>query len=196
MCEKVELMDELSQEEFFKYEKMWAVRGYRARSPGERSLGEFLQMADMPTASTILDFGVGCGRPAYALQQKGFRVTGIDLTQTCLDPDILYKLNFVKASLWELPSDLTGDYGYCTDVMEHIPPEKVDAVLAEQVRTCKVGCFYQIATFHDSFGRKINEILHLTIENADWWEDKLKAHWPNVERGTSERRSPRFWCYK
>jgi len=188
-------MDALSQEEFEKYRKMWAVHGYRQRSPGERSLGEFLLTADMPKHSTILDFGVGCGRPAFALQEKGYRVTGIDLTETCLDSHILYKLNFVKASLWDLPSDLTGDYGYCTDVMEHIPPEKVDAVLSEQVRTCKVGCFYQIATFQDTFGRKIKETLHLTVENADWWEAKLKEHWPNVERGTGDR-SPRFWCYK
>ena len=191
-------MDELSLIEKNKYERMWAVSGYRARSPGERCLGEFLLAANPPAGATILDLGVGCGRAAARLQAKGYKITGVDLTDTCLDKEVRETFNFVQASLWDLPPNLNGDYGYCTDVMEHIPPEKVDDVIREQIRVCNIGCFYQIATFEDSFGRRIGDVLHLTIKPTNWWHDRLIQLWPHVELVADTRagKAPQFWCRK
>lgn len=171
----------LREQERDKYEKMWGFEQYRKNSPGERLVDDAIARMKMK-GGTVLDFGCGTGRAAQAFADKGFTVAGIDIADNCLDEGIEIPL-FVQC-LWE-PFGLSGDYGFCTDVMEHIPPEKVDAVL--QNIACSVDrCYFQIATFHDGMGKLIGDTLHLTVKSAPWWRDKLAEHFHFV---TIERRN-------
>ena len=181
-------MDELSLREQDKYRRMWAVEGYRKCSPGENVLDNFTSFTR--SGVSIGDFGVGCGRAAQALKDKGFHVVGVDITCECLDPGI--DIDFIEASLWDLPEDLNVDIGLCTDVMEHIPPEKVMDVFNNIFMCCEIGCYFQIATFKDGFGSRIGETLHLTVQPWVWWQERLEKVWPQVivlEKG----RNARFW---
>jgi hypothetical protein len=89
---------------------------------------------------------------------------------------------FLKANLWRLPA-VQGDYGICCDVMEHIPPEKVDDVLKEiSLAVWRGPVFFSISSDHDGFGREIGETLHISLYPPDWWEEKLKEFWSTVRR--------------
>lgn len=171
-------MDGLAERERQKYERMWDVKAYRNYAPGEALAQQaFTEMA-MRKGDKLIDFGCGTGRPATQFQLLGVAVTGIDHVNNCLDADV--NINFLRCCLWDLPPDLLADYGYCTDVMEHIPPEKVDAVLSEIKRVVRNRVFFQIATFPDGMGKRIGETLHLSVHGPEWWKAKLSEHWGSV----------------
>lgn len=171
-------MDNLADRERNKYERMWDVKAYRNHSPGESLAQKAFTEMGMRINDKLIDFGCGTGRPAAQFQRLGAAVTGIDHATNCLDPDV--NINFLKCCLWDLPPDLAAMYGYCTDVMEHIPPEKVDAVLSEIRRVVRNKVFFQIATFPDGMGKRIGETLHLSVHGPEWWKAKLSEHWGSV----------------
>lgn len=168
----------LVKREQAKYEKVWKDARYRQSSPGERTILRAMGMG-MKKGDSLIDFGCGCGRPLKAFQQLGLDVLGLDLAENCLDRDL--DLPFRHTCLWNLPP-LKADWGYCTDVMEHIPEEKVDDVLEGIRKSTTKGAFFQIAMRPDSSGMLIiGEQLHLTVKGVDWWKAKLKKHWQEVE---------------
>lgn len=171
-------MDDITERERNKYERMWDVAAYRKYAPGEAIAARAFRELDMKPGDTLADFGCGTGRPAAAMQRMGATVVGIDHAANCLDPNV--NINFLKCNLWDLPPDLTADYGFCTDVMEHIPTEKVNEVLAGIRRVVQRKVFFQIATFEDGMGKHIGETLHLTVKGPDWWRDTLSSHWQVV----------------
>ena len=137
----------------------------------------------MTTYDTVIDFGCGTGRAAKKFEEQDFPVVGVDFVRAALETEIA----FVEACLWDMPS-FKADWGFCTDVMEHIPPEKVPDVLEQIHARTKKGCFFQIALTKDSFGDRIGERLHLTVQSLDWWTDELSKHWGHVkatQRGTT-----------
>ena len=160
-----------------KYEKIWEFPKYRAHSPGEQLVKDAINIG-MEPGQSVCDFGCGTGRAARLFIVAGFNVLGVDIADNCLDDDV--SLIFMQACLWELP-EFSVDWGFCTDVMEHIPPTKVEGVLTGIKLNTSRGVFFQIYTAPDHFGSKINDILHLTIEPKEWWEEKLSYYWPDVE---------------
>jgi hypothetical protein len=106
--------------------------------------------------ATALDYGCGEGKLSEGL--KPFRVSGYD-------PGIPEKSKLPK------PCDLI----ICTDVLEHIEPEKIDAVIDHIYRLCGMQAYFVIAL------RPANAILpdgrnaHLIVRNADWWIAKIRA---------------------
>lgn len=157
-----------------KYCDMWSFGEYRAFAPGEGYVDRALPYI----RGKVIDFGCGTGRPAQKLKDKGLDVLAIDHAHNCLDEDI--DVDFMIANLWDLPV-VKGDFGFCTDVMEHIPPEKVDDVLSG-ISRCVDEAFFAIHTDHDAMGELIGEPLHLTVHDADWWSAKMHEHFNQVDR--------------
>jgi ubiquinone/menaquinone biosynthesis C-methylase UbiE len=171
-------MNDLAERERNKYERMWDVTAYRNHAPGEALATRAFNEMGMHKGDKIIDFGCGTGRPAAQFQRMGAAVIGADHAANCLDPNM--NITFLQCCLWDMPPDLLSDYGYCTDVMEHIPPEKVDAVLSEIKRIVRNKVFFQIATFPDGMGKRIGETLHLSVHGPEWWKAKLSEHWGSV----------------
>lgn len=170
-----------------KYEKMWTeVPNYRTNSPGEKLVNRFLELAQWEKGDELIDCGSGTGRAAKRLSDAGFDVTMLDITETATDPDI--KLPFIQDCLWSMDAGLHFDWVYCTDVLEHIPTEHVDAVLDNLACMTGYGAFMQIALFPDGFGARIGQTLHLTVKPAEWWADKIGRLWDiklwGVEQGS------------
>jgi hypothetical protein len=171
-----------------KYEKMWKHEQYRAVAPGEGIAPLFLQQAKPKPGSTVIDFGAGTGRGALMMAIMGdVRVEMLDFASNCLDPDVRdmlvtqsHALRFTQHDLTK-PSPITAQYGYCTDVMEHIPTEDVDRVLVNILQAAQ-HVFFQISCEDDVCGALIGQPLHLTVQPYAWWLEKLQkfdcvVHW-------------------
>jgi len=82
-------------------------------------------------------------------------------------------LTFIKADL-EKPLPVAAEFGFCSDTMEHIPPDKVDVVLDNILKAAQ-RCWFTIALFDDACGEMIGETLHLSVHPKKWWLGKFHA---------------------
>lgn len=171
-----------------KYEKMWDIDDYRNVSPGEQLAQLFLSQAKLLPDSHVIDFGCGTGRGALMIALFGKAVvTMLDFAENALDEDVKnatitqpHRISFIQHDLNQ-PSPVLASYGYCTDVMEHLPPEEVDVVL-KNILNAASHVFFNISTVPDHMGERIGEPLHLTVESYEWWTKKLQEsgaaiHW-------------------
>lgn len=165
-----------------KYEKMWDDPLYRKVSPGEESAQTFLQQAHPLKDSTCIDFGCGTGRGGLMISLFGnMIVTLLDFAENALDEEVRnatvtqpHRISWLQADLnKDIP--IAAAYGYCADVMEHIPPSEVDPVLDNILRAAN-HVFFQISCVDDVMGARIGESLHLSVHPYAWWLKKLKQH--------------------
>lgn len=147
-----------------KYQLMWSLPAYRIASPGEQLVDKFIDI--VKPKDNIIDFGCGTGRAAVRLAEKGYSMILMDFTDNCRDEEA-QKLPFVQ---WDLtkPIPIHAHYGFCTDVMEHIPPNDVETVI-KNIMDSSSHVFFQISTVVDAMGSLIGKPLHLTIKPHNWW---------------------------
>lgn len=163
-----------------KYTKMWKVDDYRKVSPGELAGNTFLSVVKPEPESKVIDFGCGTGRGSFYLAfMGGMQATMLDFAPNCLDPEVKLamqhhegKFEFIEHDLMDEPP-VFAPYGYCTDVMEHIPTEDVDRVLLNILGAAR-KVFFRISTTPDVMGPKyLNQPLHLTVKDYAWWIAKF-----------------------
>lgn len=170
----------VAEQERDKYAKMWQRPEYRGNSPGLRHAAAFLARVEKPAEKTIIDLGCGTGRAARYFADYFKRVYGLDIC-AALDEGTGERIHFIQACLWEpFPSwmyEMKFDWFYCTDVMEHIPPEYVGSTLDAIVDLNCAGGFFSIAHHEDDCGKLIGSKLHLTVESPEWWREKIEQRW-------------------
>lgn len=170
----------VEQREEDKYVEMWKQPDYRNMSPADDSITEIIDELGITPGVSVIDFGCGTGRATKKLQNHGCNVVGVDIATNARETEI----PFVKAFLWDLPAYLSGDYGICCDVMEHIPPEKVGDVIRNIARCIEKKVYFRIDFFQDEMGAIIGQPLHLTVRPPVWWNAQLHAHFKRViEKG-------------
>lgn len=186
--------------EALKYGKLWEnpeggdeANAYRKFAPGEDLATIFMGVAKPKPGSDIVDFGCGTGRGGLMLAVLGLRVTLVDFVRNSLDTDVrdalatqAHVLRFVKHDL-ETKLPFVAEYGFCTDVMEHIPPDKVIQVLMNVLMGAQ-HVFFSIATEPDVCGKMIGETLHLTVQPYEWWLEHFQKlgciiHWTKKTDG-------------
>jgi 2-polyprenyl-3-methyl-5-hydroxy-6-metoxy-1,4-benzoquinol methylase len=155
--EVAKLVPELNwTEEQKKYVKCWQVDDYRKVAPGEGLVDLFMETAVPRAHTTVVDWGCGTGRASRKLYDAGLDVTMVDFAFNCLDDDIAElakgndRLRFIEHDLNKRIS-LPSEYGFCTDVMEHIPEDEIDAVL-DTILDNSRHVFFQISTKNDVMG--------------------------------------------
>ena len=152
-----------------KYKRMWQFDTYREVAPGEFAVDAFLEVAKPD--GLILDLGCGTGRAGLRLAEKGHEVLLIDFADNCRDDEAL-GLPFLE---WDLTRELPprAPYGFCTDVMEHIPPDDCGAVLDNIFQAAK-RVFFRVDTEDDECGALIGATLHLNVKPHGWWRDEME----------------------
>lgn len=159
-------VDQLSERD--KYRLMWQLDLYRATSPGEAVVDEFLRIAEPD--GLVIDFGCGTGRAGLKIAQAGLPVFLIDFADNARD--------FAAQGLPFLCHDLTrpvpvsGATGLCTDVMEHIPGEDIDRVLTN-IFAATPRVFFSIGTTPDCCGLLIGATLHVSVLPHEVWAERL-----------------------
>jgi SAM-dependent methyltransferase len=168
----------LSEQE--KYQLMWQFDSYRVESPGERQAESYLDR--VKPDGMIIDFGCGTGRAGLIFKEAGHDVLLMDFASNCRDEEAM-ALPFLE---WDLtnPIPSRANYGYCTDVMEHIPPDDVKTVL-KNIMEAAGGVFFQISTIDDALGDFIDTPLHLSVYPHDEWMELLSevgtVEWSNEQ---------------
>lgn len=147
-----------------KYSAMWKLPQYRMHSPGEETAFDFVRIAKPQRGQTVADLGCGTGRGGRAVKRLcGCDVVYVDFVEHCKDegrPDHV-------CDLADTPKDL-ADFAYCTDVLEHIPPERlVDTI--NGIMGSAPNVFFQISTVQDSCGDLICQTLHMNVCPSEVW---------------------------
>jgi len=166
---------DLSERE--KYQLMWQYDLYREVSPGESLAEAFLHI--VKPEGLIIDFGCGTGRASVKFAEAGHSVMLIDFADNCRDEEAL-SLPFIQWDLTKRGISVESVYGYCTDVMEHLPTKDVGAVI-DNIMSVSEKVFFQISTVNDHFGTAIESHLHLTVKPHDWWLGRFEIRGLKVE---------------
>ncbi len=178
-----EARDSAQESERSKYRTIWTHEQYRHFSPGLRAMQKFqvVERFRSVEVKTVLDAGCGSGKlMRYLIENCGneFDVKGFDIADNCLDDFFKGReKDFLRVGcLWE-PRDFKKNFDavVCVDVLEHIPVEKVPAVLQNLRRSAAKFCYLGIALSEDHFGPVLlGEPLHLTVKPSHWWLDRIR----------------------
>lgn len=150
-------------------------RSGRFGGSGFKHVAAVRDFADQLGAKSILDYGCGRGTLADALQDRDVRQYDPAIPEHAAMPE---------------PADLV----VCTDTLEHVEPECLDAVLAHLVSLSRLGLYLSIATRLD--GKKTlpdGRNPHLLVRSADWWIDRMEALM-NVECGIGDGKNVKMYC--
>jgi SAM-dependent methyltransferase len=148
-----------------KYELMWGQPEYRYVSPGESVAHTFVKVCR--PEGMVIDFGCGTGRGGLAIEKlTECKVMLVEFTSNSRDPQA-ERLPFVQQDLAGT-LDVKGDFGFCTDVLEHIPPYQIDAVI-HNILSATPKAFFQISLVDDHLGSLIGKSLHLSVHPYKWW---------------------------
>jgi SAM-dependent methyltransferase len=170
----------ISARERHKYVRMWELSDYRQNHDCAAQAGRFIELAEIAPGASVLDVGCGPGYAARVFLAHRLRVIAVDIADNAPDPEIRPDIDFVCGSIWELSHLPAADYGFCTDVMEHIPPNKITHTLSTIRRLTRRLAFFDISLRKDGFGQRIGETLHLTVRPLEWWTAQLSQHWDAV----------------
>lgn len=159
-----------------KYSEIWSLQEYRnAHSPGLENVERFMSWLRPKSGAgifggSIIDIGCGQGQSVLEFQARGLTAWGLDITSTALDPTI-DRARFIETPLWDpnWPKQGPWNFGFCCDVLEHIPPEYAMLTVDRILDACGIA-WLQIANGPDNFGPKLlGESLHLTVQPFKWW---------------------------
>ena len=142
-------------------------RGYGGR--GDKWAETVVALVQELGASSVLDYGCGQGSLKRAIRPMldGCRVDEYD-------PGIPEKA--------ALPS--FAELVVCTDVLEHIEPERLDAVLAHLRGLARLAVFAVISLKESNKVLADGRNAHVIIRPATWWHKRLEG------AGFTIRRAP------
>lgn len=164
-------MDALARRQQMVYEQVWQVPEYRKVCHGLNLWRNHRELFP-ETFRSALDLGCGLGYLVKELNEAGIDCRGVDIAHNAIHPDVWmewgHKIHL--QNLWDLNLyDWQFDVGICADVMEHIPEDRVPAVLERMAAYCELVVFKISAIA----SQVMNYDLHPTRKSAKWWMDKL-----------------------
>lgn len=170
--------DSAAEQEAAKYAEVWtSIDKYKDHSPGLENVERFMRVVEPEKGSELIDIGCGAGVAGLEFKKLGLDVWYLDITDAGLEPEV-DRGRFIQGPLWsEWRQNKQGrgwKYGFCCDVMEHIPPEYTMLVIDRILAACRT-VWFQIALVPDGFGEMIGQPLHLTVRPYVWWLDRIAS---------------------
>jgi len=170
-------VNDVLRPEIDKYQEIWGHEAYHRYSPGQENVKRFMEVVHPSSLSRVIDLGCGAGlagielRDEFHMMVHWLDIVGHDELNEKVD-----KRRFIKSALWQdWPSPARiFDWGFCCDVLEHVPTEYTMLSIANILRGC-LHAWLQIAFVPDSMGQLINKPLHLTVQPFTWWRDRIAS---------------------
>ena len=124
----------------------------------------------------IIDAGCGRGNVLRHLSENGCSAFGVEISKKCFE-QYLQNQPAANADIvsW-CKAGHTYDGCVCTDVLEHIPPDQLDATLVS-LRRLSPSLFAGIAntsSVHSGYE------LHVIREGISWWVRHLARHYSRL----------------
>lgn len=190
------ILEFLADQERKKYRMIWDYPEYRVNSPAVIALPSVWHFYERHKNGTFVDFGCGTGRALkFVVNTNRFRCLGVDTATNCLDPDVVGRVPLLVSDLalipWAgfgpitsaLPKSDFINAGMCVDVLEHLAPAVLDDALTAIANWAGDLCYFRIANFEETHGPAAGGAqLHQIFQDADWWSEKLEAHFNCVRR--------------
>ena len=165
-----------------KYEQIYSMGLWKDElEPGMQLIDFFLSYVG--PFKSITDFGCGSGEAGLVFHGLGYHVNLVDITDNCLRKSVKMVLGqrFISCPLHEVPASLPlSDWGYCTDVMEHIPEQLVRPSL-QALWSKTHNMFFSISGRPDHDGVMIGETLHMTVKPIDYWLTEINKLWHHIK---------------
>lgn len=158
-----------------KYREIWDTSEYQESwSPGLENVAHFMAVLRPKAGETLVDIGCGAGRAGLDFRKHGLQVMWTDLVNV-LDPEVP-KSRFIECPIWDCAWHRPHgfDYGFCCDVMEHVPTEYTMLTIDRIARSCRTTWFV-IHFEPDVMGQLIGKPLHLTVQPFTWWRDRIAS---------------------
>jgi 2-polyprenyl-3-methyl-5-hydroxy-6-metoxy-1,4-benzoquinol methylase len=133
---------------------------------GHKRAREVLDFIQELRARSVLDYGCGRGTLAKGLGAGGKKISGLGW----MGPVYEYDPAIPKKARNARRVDLV----VCTDVLEHVEPDKLAAVLAHVRSLARMGAYLLACT------REANTLLpdgrnaHLIVQPANWWLRRIE----------------------
>lgn len=121
--------------------------------------------AEVFGASSILDYGAGQGSLCDALVRMS-----VPCRLAQYDPAV------PEWSALPQPADLV----VCTDVLEHVEPEKVDAVLDHLQALTAKALFVVISTVPTAKTLSDGRQAHISLHSRQWWASRMAQRFAQV----------------
>jgi ubiquinone/menaquinone biosynthesis C-methylase UbiE len=139
-----------------RYEQWYAGPGRRADRLEKRLLRKLL--GDFPHAVTVLDVGCGTGHFSRWLNEQGYRVVGLDLSQVMLlEAHRRNGLPYLLGDALALPfADQTFDVALLMTILEFVPDPR--RALSEAIRVARIGLLLGVLNRYSliAFRRKLS----------------------------------------
>ncbi len=126
---------------------------------------------------SVLDVGCGRGYVIRVLENEGIKVTGLDISHHCWHTRATDSMRVCDITItpWGFANKAI-DLCFSSNLLEHIPEDKIDSVIQEMVRVSKRGLHAIHFTDHGYVeADKDIDITHVTMKNKQFWLDKFKS---------------------
>lgn len=120
------------------------------------------RLINMTGATSILDYGCGQGKQYDEIQVHQW--WGVPVAR--------YEPAVPRWS--ELPAGRFGGV-VCTDVLEHVPEEQVDQVIADVLTKAEHFVFFTACCRASTKSFPDGRNLHITLRPITWWWDRLRT---------------------
>lgn len=146
---------------------------------------ELVHLARKVGGRTVLDYGCGRSNLAKVVERKPY-LGDLELEFRRYDPGI--------PGLDTLPEP--ADVVLCVDVLEHVEPDRVQAVIDHLHSVTQIAALIAIATRPAEKRLPDGRNAHLTIDHHVWWRDQLaKRDWQLSIR-SADMIETKFWVRK
>lgn len=106
----------------------------------------------------ILDYGCGSGNLMYALAEEGYQVEGLDVSDVCIETTkaklatLKTQATCKQGTIWDYEQHPQFDFIVMDNVIEHLHPDSISAILARCYDLLQVGGKMLIITPHSFSG--------------------------------------------
>lgn len=143
------------------YQRMHAAGQFRGVSI-RAYIPEITELVMASGAKTLLDYGCGAGDQYLVECYHVFW----DIMPTMYDPAVP---GFSKRPRGQF------DGVICTDVLEHVPEDELDGVIADLAGYSRVWCFMSVCCRKSHKSLPDGRNCHVTIKEPFWWMERLEA---------------------
>lgn len=156
-----------------KYAKIWKEKNYSSGNSEAFSkiiLNQF--EADSLKNRYVLELGCGNCELMKILEDYCF-VLGVDITTKQVPEEFSGRV--YKSPIWDISFLQPKKITCSLDVLEHIPPQKIDDTIKEILRLTENVTIHAICT-RPALTLLNGENAHLTVKPLSWWQQKFDQH--------------------